>query len=628
MTPDLLRQRKARLELARAQLKAAFVGIDAVIDELFGYLQVWYLMPEALTRPVIVNLWGMTGVGKTDLVRRLVGALDFQERFVEIELVKTDRHFDATVAERLVDYGLNDGAPSVILFDEVQRFRTVNEDGTPSESPGFGDFWELLSDGRLSRRQRDDLNTFLHNYISRHRQRERDRAEGKADEHPRTDVLGVYEAEQLRNHLGLSRDVLELAELRTEEVVELIVEAKRSRSIYEPVDYRQALILISGNLDEAYQMADQTAEADVDADIFRAFTEKITVVDIKNALSRKFRPEQVARFGNIHVVYRALGRADFEALIRREVTRVCAATRERLGIGVEVDESVHRLIYRNGVFPVQGVRPVFSSVVDILESNLAGFVLAAVEAEATRIHVRYDKAGAALVAQVGERCLRVPYVGRVDAARQRNERDLVANVSVHEAGHAVLYVLTTGLVPLQLKSRVASSYAGGFTFPHRVHETAASLLGQVRVLLAGGLAEELVFGPGHASIGRSHDRVRVTEIAADHVRRYGFDADFQAVYGMPLEQHQLHTRPTDAHIEALLRRETEETRRLLRLHRAFLRDLSTALLEAGSLDGAAIVALAREHGVPARVEAEGYELVWTYEAALTNVPSEVEASRA
>ena len=621
MTPDLLQRRKARLDVARADLKAAFVGIDAVIDELFGYLQVWYLMPEALTRPVIVNLWGMTGVGKTDLVRRLVKALEMQERFAEIELAKTDRHYDATVAERLVDYGLNDGEQSVILFDEVQRFRTVNDDGSPNDGPGFGDFWELLSDGRLSRRQRDDLNSFLHNYIARHRQRERDRAAGvPAPSAPAggtpADVLGVYEAEQLRNHLGLSRDVVELAELETSQVIELIVEAKRSRTIYEPVDYRKALILVSGNLDEAYQMADQTAEADVDADIFRAFTEKITVVDIKNALSKKFRPEQVARFGNIHLVYRALGRADFEALIRREVARVCDSTQERLGITVEVDASVHRLIYRNGVFPVQGVRPVFSSVVDILESNLAGFVLAAVETGATRIRVRYDQPAAALFAEVGERRICVPYVGRVDAARHRNERDLVANVSVHEAGHAVLYVLTTGLVPLQLKSRVASSYAGGFTFPHRVHDTAASLLGQVRVLLAGGLAEELMFGAAHASIGRSHDRLRATEMAADYVRRYGFEADFQAVYGMPLEQHQLHTRPTDGRIETLLQREVAETRRLLHEHRALLRDISTALLERGSLDGGAIVALAQNHHVAARVEAEGYEVVWGYEAAL------------
>jgi ATP-dependent Clp protease ATP-binding subunit ClpA len=82
--------RKQTLEDARIQLKQHFVGIDETIDDLLNYIQIWYLMPEVLTRPIIVNLWGMTGIGKTDLVRRLVKCLSFQDRFVEIELSNVD----------------------------------------------------------------------------------------------------------------------------------------------------------------------------------------------------------------------------------------------------------------------------------------------------------------------------------------------------------------------------------------------------------------------------------------------------------------------------------------------------------------------------------------------------------
>ena len=60
-------------------------------------------------------------------------------------------------------------------------------------------------------------------------------------------------------------------------------------------------------------MANETGETDIEADIFRAYTEKITIVDIKNALSRKFKPEQVARFGNIHLIYKSLRKADLVA---------------------------------------------------------------------------------------------------------------------------------------------------------------------------------------------------------------------------------------------------------------------------------------------------------------------------
>jgi ATP-dependent Lon protease len=82
--------RQAALDRAAIFLKEQFVGIDEVIDSLLEYIQIWYLGPELLTRPIIVNLWGVTGVGKTDLVRKLVKFLDMQDRFAEVELSNVD----------------------------------------------------------------------------------------------------------------------------------------------------------------------------------------------------------------------------------------------------------------------------------------------------------------------------------------------------------------------------------------------------------------------------------------------------------------------------------------------------------------------------------------------------------
>ena len=79
-------------------------------------------------------------------------------------------------------------------------------------------------------------------------------------------------------------------------------------------------------------------DADIDADIFAAFTDKITVVDIKRALVRRFKPEQVARFGNIHLIYSSLRRCDFEVLIRPEIGRVIDSTQRTTGVTVSVRE--------------------------------------------------------------------------------------------------------------------------------------------------------------------------------------------------------------------------------------------------------------------------------------------------
>ena len=89
-------------------------------------------------------------------------------------------------------------------------------------------------------------------------------------------------------------------------------------------------------------------------------------------------------------------------------------------------------------------------------------------------------------------------------------------------------VILLGLAPLHLTSKVASSYAAGFTIPHDIHETRAQMLGKIKVLLAGGIAEEIVFGPDNATTGRSRDREQATMLTLDFVRKHGFDREFQA----------------------------------------------------------------------------------------------------
>ena len=81
-----INSRKRKLNSVRRQLKSHFVGLDRIIDKVISSIEVWYVMPEIMTRPLIVNLWGMTGVGKTDLVRRLVRGLDLSNNFLEVQL--------------------------------------------------------------------------------------------------------------------------------------------------------------------------------------------------------------------------------------------------------------------------------------------------------------------------------------------------------------------------------------------------------------------------------------------------------------------------------------------------------------------------------------------------------------
>ena len=607
--------RKQILETTRIELKTHFVGIDETIDDLLNYIQIWYLMPEILSRPIIVNLWGMTGVGKTDLVRRLVKCLNFQDRFVEIELSHSEgSSWDSSVGSALQRNGISDGKPAMVLFDEIQRFNTINIDGSPVQSSKFTDFWELLSDGKLSKRVRDDLDYYIQDYLYQQKniKKRKERGEEDVDENP---ALGFYEAQNLKSMLQLDGEVSEIAEMSQIQMIEQIRQAKQKKKVYEPIDHAKTLLIISGNLDEAFSMATQIAESDVDADIFHAFTKKITMVDIKNALSKSFRPEQVARFGNIHLIYASLKKCDFEQLIQHEIERIISTTQAKFDVTVTVDRSVNELVYRNGVFPVQGVRPVFSSLVDILETNLAKFLFTALLRHEKLVEIAYNFDKCQITAQIGDQLEEIPFVGRIDKIRESNLAAAIANISVHESGHAVAYMVLFGLAPLQLKSKLASSYAGGFTFPHQIYETKENLIKQVKIYLAGGLAEEITFGDKLASVGRIHDREQATKITIDYIRRYGFDDEFQANYTLEYG-YSMEMKATDTDVEKMIARMVSETRELLAFNRPLLHELSWRLALTGNLTAVEVAAIGTKHGLTTIVEAEGFLKIPAYQEFL------------
>ncbi len=162
-----------------AQLKQEFIGIDPIIEEFIHQIRIWYLMPELLTKPVIINLWGMTGVGKTDLVRKFVRLIHFEDKFAEIELSNNERsayyRYTSSVSEILRRQSLNSDESGIVFFDEIQKFRTLDDDKKEITTQQFQDFWELLSDGKLAKREQVD--EFEEMFISMWQNTEREKLE-------------------------------------------------------------------------------------------------------------------------------------------------------------------------------------------------------------------------------------------------------------------------------------------------------------------------------------------------------------------------------------------------------------------------------------------------------------------
>ncbi len=66
---------------AIAQLKKEFVGIDKQIDSVMENVRVWFLYPQLQSSPCVINIFGMTGCGKSSLVRRIAQLLDLEKNW-------------------------------------------------------------------------------------------------------------------------------------------------------------------------------------------------------------------------------------------------------------------------------------------------------------------------------------------------------------------------------------------------------------------------------------------------------------------------------------------------------------------------------------------------------------------
>ena len=156
-----IQSKKDKLAEAAAELKKEFFGIDETIDKIIDNISAWYLFPELSIRPHIVCLWGLTGVGKTDLIRKLCMLLDINSAFCEIQL-DGNSNSTKTIGDILSYTTITPDSHGVLLLDEVQRFKTKDEDGHAIRDGGMQDLWMLLSDGTLGSRNalKSELRSF------------------------------------------------------------------------------------------------------------------------------------------------------------------------------------------------------------------------------------------------------------------------------------------------------------------------------------------------------------------------------------------------------------------------------------------------------------------------------------
>jgi cell division protease FtsH len=164
---------------------------------------------------------------------------------------------------------------------------------------------------------------------------------------------------------------------------------------------------------------------------------------------------------------------------------------------------------------------------------------------------------------------------------------------------------------------VASRYAQGFSFPHLIHLSKENIISKIKIFLAGGIAEEIVFGEDKATISRSFDREEATSMIMEYIRKYGFDKNFQAYYAHS-GPYSMELSVTDWAIEKMIRDLAKETRELLEKNQEFLVSLSKELARKGSLKPLEVVLIAHKFGHTFEVKEENYLHLAGYEGLLND----------
>jgi cell division protease FtsH len=181
----------------------------------------------------------------------------------------------------------------------------------------------------------------------------------------------------------------------------------------------------------------------------------------------------------------------------------------------------------------------------------------------------------------------------------------------HEAGHAIVGMLTGSADPVRKVSIIPRGQALGVTFSapdaDRFNFDEEYLLAQIKVALGGRVAEEVVLGD--LTTGAESDIQQLTQIARHMVGRWGMSRAIGPIAVLPRdgmgpllpgvsETSEATQRVVDEEVKRIVESAHEEVTELLGAHRSNLDSLVVALLDRETLDEANAYAAA---GLPRNV---------------------------
>lgn len=573
MSDEKIDLKNSILEVVSTTLKAEFVGIDPVIDRVVDSLSNWYLFPELQERPVVINLWGMTGVGKTALILRIAELLDFEKKLFRYDM-GNNANRNTSLKEILNDLFLNqNGMPAMIMLDEFQYAKTKDEDNRETDNQFSRVIWDLLDSGKfqsfqhkadipLLTKTKELLDEALQNGVKVEKGIVTENVE------PFVEIINFKEGEPFGSDVDfqhmttvngketyqfIPKDVVvelyycfnkkysirkfknKMMELNGVETIQLFDRAIESAQSNRWVDCTKCVVFVLGNLDEAYTMS-STFNPDINANEFHESSKQININHIKQALRKRFRNEQISRLGNNHIIYPAFNEASFYKLINLELKNIADKYLEQFSLQLTFTDNFIKLIYAEGVFPTQGTRPLFSTIYQMVNAKFPILFSQNILKKLAADKIIFDTEGDKMIYsfyKLGQSLYQFEEKATLHLSRLRKpaKDDMQALVAVHEAGHAVMSIAGLKVIPEYICSTSSDVNSNGITVVKKKWKyfSKEEVVYRIAENLGGIVAEKMIFGADKITRGAGQDIETATQLATNAIKEYGMGSIIAAL---------------------------------------------------------------------------------------------------
>lgn len=609
-------EKQKRLISVKNKLKKTYRGIDKQIDALIDNVSSWYLGTTTPNRPTIVNMWSMTGLGKTSLVRLLMQELGVSDKLVEITMTNesSSNKYQHTVLGQVTSV-VNSARNNLCIFiDEFQNMQTIDKDGASIKDTPYQDLWTLLSDGRFYTREEyfkkvDALfNSTFDLWTMMHRQfttaldtfmtKDAEQVYGhekynqmklwmsRMDTYNSNDdylVHSVYsefnigsienmfefqvndhfwnENYSVEDMLAFIKDLCEISHdnsiymtmkvnmdfeleklqnkfksvffkpLKKGNYASIIKQVKEQAITLARTDIDNALqaknllVIIAGNQDTLFKNSKDFMFSYKDVDYVHEVNSKLKWYDLKQVLLDSLRPEQISRLGMVHLIYPTLTKKAYNQIIKDHIDKMTSNVKKQYGCTVTFSKEFINVVYKNGVFPTQGVRPLLS----LLDSMVGGLVYEICGCNRNKsINFTIDEKSKELVATVGKTTIKKKLLLEVSEKEEDCSGRFRLRAAIHEAGHALVFMYKVGIAPT-IDMAPLSTSAGAWTSTHIPEEVEQEIgmlheymLSNISMTLGGREAESIVFGERLLSAGCYMDLQEATSLALTLARKFGY----------------------------------------------------------------------------------------------------------